>query len=153
MLPYEVVDATGKQFGSLLSWLGLLDAQVVTAVQGIDVPMQFTVDSRNGTFRVPPEPLWWDQPGCVGAPLYADAGGPVSLGVVFGTRFYLSRTASTEHTVESYEYVPEPDCGTGTPTERQSCCIDESTTAIVSPVEGFDVSILGVTLPFSVVPR
>jgi len=152
MLPYEVIDATGKQFGSLLTWLGS-EAQVVTAVQGVDVPLQFIVDTLNGTFRISFEPLWYEQPGCVGAPLYADAGGIVSLGSVFGTRVYFSRTRPTEHTVKSYEYVPEPDCGTGTPTDRQSCCLDSDTTAIVSPVESFDVSILGVTPPFSVVPR
>ena len=154
ILPYEVVDVNGKQFGSLIQWVGGGEAQVVTAVQGVDVPLQFIVDDSNATFYIPPEPLWYEQPGCVGAPLYADGEFLVPLGRVFGTRFYVSRTAPTDHAVESYEYVPEPDCSSGdTATERQTCCTNTSTTAVVAPVEGFDVSVLGVTPPFSVVPR
>jgi len=154
MLPYEVVDATGKQFATLLNWLGSDDSQVVTAVQGVDAPVQFNVDILDGTFHVPPEPLWYEQPGCVGAPLYADGDTMVPVGYVFGTRFYVSRTAPTDHAVESYEYVPEPDCSSGdTPTERQTCCTNFSTTVVVASVEGFDVSVLGVTPPFSVARR
>jgi hypothetical protein len=154
MLPYEVVDATGKQFATLLNWLGTDDSQVVTTVQGVDAPVQFNVDLLNGTFHIPPEPLWHDQPDCVGAPLYADGDTIVPIAYVFGTRFYVSRTAPTDHNVESYEYVPEPDCGSGdTLTARQTCCTNTSTTAVVAPVDGFDVSILGVTPPFSVAPR
>ncbi len=152
MLPFEVIDATGKQFGTLLTWLGR-DAQVVTVVPGIDAPMQFVISISDGAFAIPPDPLWYEQAGCVGAPLFYDGGGIVPLGSVFGTRVYFSRTLPTLHMVQSYEYVPEPDCGTGSPTERQTCCLDDSTTALVSRVESFDVGILGVTPPFSVVPR
>jgi hypothetical protein len=152
MLPNEVVDATGKQFATTIYWLGS-EAQVVTAVQGVDVPVQFIVDILNGTFYIPPEYLYYEQPDCVGAPLYADGDALVPIGRVFGTRFYVSRTAPTDHPVESYEYVPEPDCGSDTPTERQTCCTNYSSTAVVAPVDGFDVSILGVTPPFSVAPR
>jgi hypothetical protein len=153
MLPYEVVDATGKQFAANINWIGS-EAQVVTAVPGVDAPLQFIVDILNGTFYVPPEYLWYEQPGCVGTPLYADGDTIVPIGRVFGTRFYVSRTAPTDHNVESYEYVPEPDCSSSdTPTERQTCCGSYSSTAVVAPVEGFDVSVLGVTPPFSVAPR
>jgi len=153
LLPYEVVDGTGKQLGTLMNWLGS-EAQVVVAVPGVDAPLQFIVDILNGTFYTPPEPLWYEQPGCVGAPLYADGEFMVPLGRVFGTRFYISRTTPTDHAVESYEYIPEPDCGSGdTATERQTCCTNTSTTAIVAPAEGFDLSVLGVAPPFSVVPR
>jgi len=153
MLPYEVVDAGGKQLGLLINWLGS-EAQVVTRVSGVDAPLQFIIDVLNGTFYTPPEYLWYEQPGCVGAPLYADGETIVPIGRVFGTRFYVSRTAPSDHPVASYEYVPEPDCSSGdTPTERQTCCTDYSSTAVVAPVESFDVSVLGVTPPFSVAPR
>jgi hypothetical protein len=49
--------------------------------------------------------------------------------------------------------VPEPDCGSDPPTERQTCCFDYSSSGTLSPVDGFDVSILGVTPPFTVAPR
>jgi hypothetical protein len=153
LLPYEVVDATGKQFGSLIAVLSG-EAQVVTPVPGIDVPVQFIVDVSNAGFYIPPEPLWYEQPGCVGTPLYADGDTMVPVGRVFGTRGYISRTVPTDHAVESYEYVPDPDCSSGdTLTERQTCCTNSSTTAVVAPAEGFDVSVLGVTLPFALVPR
>ncbi len=151
--PQEVIDATGRHFGTLLRWEGVR-AQVTTTVPGVDVPLQFVI--RNGQFYNETGNLaWYDAAGCTGAAFINDSGGLVPLAHALGTRVYFSRTAVTERATQSQEYVPSTpgNCGSGTNTGRQTCCSETSGMVIASPAETFDVSVLGVTPPFSVVPR
>ena len=154
IIPHEVVDATGKQFGTLLSW-DSGRAQVVAAVPGVDVPLQFNVADGRLVSVMAPVSVLWEATDCTGTPLIADAGGLVPQAHVVGTRAYFSRTLTATLPSMSVEYVPSTpgDCGANTDTGRQTCCFNSSGNQLVAPAEAFDVSVLGVTPPLSVVPR
>ncbi len=156
IIPHEVVDATGKQFGTLLSWQGGR-AQVIATVPDVDVPLQFNIEEGD-FFNLPAqESVLYPAAGCSGAPFIRDAGGLVPMALVFGTRAYFSRTLLSQQAVASREFRPSTpgDCGVGaTDTGRQTCCTDVATFMDdLSPAETFEVSVLGVTPPFTVVPR
>jgi hypothetical protein len=153
-LPQEVVDATGKQFGTLLQWDGFR-ARVTASVPNVDVPLQFTI--VEGRFRIEDgqSVIFHDEPGCTGNALIADAGGLVPVAHVFGPRAYFSRAATSIRPFKSQEFSPTTpgDCGSSNPTDRETCCFDQTSMANASPAESFATSVLGVTPPFSVVPR
>jgi hypothetical protein len=152
--PQEVIDATGKQFGTLLRWDGIR-AQVTTTVSGVDVPLQFTIAGGKFFSEFAQSAVYYAAPGCTGAAFIGDSGGLVPLAHVVGTRAYFSRTAVTERAAQSQENEPSTpgDCGSGTDTGRQTCCFVAPSGVIASPAETFDASVLGVTPPFSLVPR
>jgi hypothetical protein len=153
-VPQEVVDSTGKQFGTLLRWDGFL-AQVVAAVPGVDVPFQFTI--VDGTFfnESLQSQILHDEIGCAGNAFIRDVGGLVPAVHVFGPRAYFSRTVSSMTPIKSREFTPTTpgDCGSSTPTGRETCCFDDTSTVNVSPAESFETSVLGVKPPFSVVTQ
>ena len=153
-LPQEVVDSTGRQFGTLLRWDGFF-AQVVAAVPGIDVPLQFTIAAGKFRNESPQDLIHYDQPGCTGNAFISDAGGLVPVAHVHGPRAYFSRTVTSVRTVTSREFTPTTpgNCGSSTPTGRETCCFEQTGPANASPAESFETSVLGVTPPFSVVPR
>ena len=154
MLPYEVVDATGRQFGTLIYRDGLR-AQVTTAVSGVDVPLQFIIVEGQFYNEGQQNAVFYDAAGCTGAPSIPDAGGIVPHAHVLGTRAYFSRAQTTLRSIQSQEFVPSTpgSCGASTDTGRQTCCFDTTGMVNASPAETFDPSVLGVTPPFSVVAR
>ena len=153
-LPQEVVDSTGKQFGTLLQWDGSF-AQVVAAVQGIDVPLQFVIVGDKFNNPSPQDLIYYDQSGCTGNAFVSDAGGLVPVAHVHGPRAYFSRTVTSVRTVTSREFTPltPGNCVSSTPTGRETCCFEQTGPVNASPAESFDTSLLGVTPPFSVVTR
>ena len=154
VLPQEVVDSTGEQFGTLLAWEGVR-AQVIATVSGVDVPLQFNIEQGDFFNQASQGNVFWDADGCSGTPFIRDAGGLVPMAHVFGPRTYFSRTVTSLTSVSSLEFEPTTpgDCGSSTDTGRQTCCVNSMGAQLVSPAEVFDTSTLGVTPPFSVVPR
>jgi hypothetical protein len=153
-LPQEVVDSTGKQVGTLLRWDGF-SAQVTASVPGIDVPLQFTIVEGAFSNPIAQNVIYHDDLGCAGNAFIPDAGGLVPTAHVHGPRAYFSRTATSIRSVQSQEFTPTTpgDCGSTTPTGRETCCFDQTTMANAAPAESFETSLLGVTPPFSVVAR
>jgi hypothetical protein len=153
-LPQEVVDSTGKQFGTLLDWNGFF-AQVIASVPGIDVPLQFIIVAGKFNNPSPQDLIYYDQSGCTGNAFISDAGGLVPVAHVHGPRGYFSRTVTSVRTVTSREFTPMTpgNCGSSTPTGRETCCFEQTGPANASPAESFETGVLGVTPPFSVVTR
>jgi hypothetical protein len=150
MVPFDLEDATGKPFGTVLSFDSV---RVVTVVRvpGVDVPLQFVVldgqfvnegaiDARYGAAN------------CAGPPFLIEGGSVVPVAHVIGTVVYFARTAPTTHALASQEFVAT-DCGAGTPTARGTCCRNATLSPLGAPAETFPVAALGVTPPFTLVPR
>jgi hypothetical protein len=152
MVPLQVIDAAGHPFGIMLSFDGT-DVTTVVQVPGVDIPLQFVIFA-GGQFelQLDQDTIFYAAAGCTGMPFLAGGGSIVPVGVVIGTRGYFSRMPQTQQSVGSREYLAT-NCGAGTPTARGTCCASFSGTISASPAETFDPTVLGVTFPFSVVPR
>ncbi|HLK10846.1 MAG TPA: hypothetical protein VKW76_05660 [Candidatus Binatia bacterium] len=155
MIPYQLVDADGHAFGTLLSFDGAT-AQAIFQPPGVGVPLVFEVAYGQWSVPLEQQTIFYAAAGCVGTPLIVTNGSTASpQALVIGTRGYFSQVAPSFETPASEEFVPSTpgDCGADVPTGRGTCCASTSNMRFTSPAQTFDATALGVSLPFTVVPR
>jgi hypothetical protein len=148
--PYRVVDATGKTIGTTIAF-DTARAQAIVTVPGDDQPVQLVVSYGAFTNELNPF-VHWDQAGCTGTPLIFGSGGLVPGVHVVGDVGYYTREGATTVGYASREYVDD-ECSTGdVPTDRGTCCSDETGQRLAAPARTVSMASFGMTLPLTIQP-
>jgi hypothetical protein len=154
MLPDRVVDATGRQVGTVLSQIGSR-TQVVFAHDALAVPIQLSVQDGaigDGSFM---DRLFYESPDCTGTPFITESGSPLPRGQQVGDLLYYSTEVGPllGTSFGSVEQDDDPSCSGGMVTVRGTCCRMPGGTARAGGATGVPLSTLGITLPLTVEPR
>jgi hypothetical protein len=154
MLPDRVVDAAGRQVGTILGQLGDR-TQVVLTHDALTVPIQLNVQDGaigEGSFT---DRVFYDASDCTGTPFITESGSPLPRGQLVGDLLYYSTEVGPllGTSFGSTERDDDPSCSGGMMTGRGTCCRTPGGTTRAGAATGVPLSTLGITLPLTVEPR